>query len=227
METGHQHSEVCPYPRHRGGRQDHPARHLLPDARQLLLRRLLQEGGHLLRLGAGHHPAGPGRFRLRPGVDLGHRARPRLPPRLPRGGHRGQGDLAEGRRRRGPHPGPQPQGQLLAHGHPGPWWPLLGDLHRPRPRVRPGGWPGGRRGPLPGDLEPGLRDRGSLGGARQGRFRHRRAAQEPQHRHRRWPGANRPAAAGSRQHVRDRPGVPGDRQGRGAVGQALRRRPCR
>ena len=38
VETRHQHPEVRPYPRYRRGRQDHPPRHLLPDAGQLLLR---------------------------------------------------------------------------------------------------------------------------------------------------------------------------------------------
>src|SRR3712207_8222584 len=47
-------SEVRPHPRHRGGGQDHPARHVLPDERQLLLRRLLQGGGDPVRLGADH-----------------------------------------------------------------------------------------------------------------------------------------------------------------------------
>jgi alanyl-tRNA synthetase len=34
--------------------------------------------------------------------------------------------------------------------------PVLGALLRPWSLVRPGGWPGGRRGPVPGVLEPGL-----------------------------------------------------------------------
>ena len=50
-------AEVRAHPRHRGGRQDHPARHVLPDERQLLLRRLLQGRGDQLRLGAGHRLA--------------------------------------------------------------------------------------------------------------------------------------------------------------------------
>ena len=37
-------AEVRAHPRHRGRRQDHPARHVLRDVRQLLLRRLLQGG---------------------------------------------------------------------------------------------------------------------------------------------------------------------------------------
>ena len=38
------HPEVHPHQRHRRGRQDAPARHVLPDARQLVVRRLLQGG---------------------------------------------------------------------------------------------------------------------------------------------------------------------------------------
>ena len=44
-------------PRHRRGRQDHPAQHVLPDGRQLLLRRLLQGRGDRARLDAGHRLA--------------------------------------------------------------------------------------------------------------------------------------------------------------------------
>ena len=52
-----QRAEVRPHPRHRGGRQDHPARHVLPDERQLLLRRLLQGRRDPARLGADHRDA--------------------------------------------------------------------------------------------------------------------------------------------------------------------------
>ena len=58
----HQRAEVRAHPRHRGRRQDHPARHVLRDVRQLLLRRLLQGGRHRARLGPGHQV--PGRRRL-------------------------------------------------------------------------------------------------------------------------------------------------------------------
>ncbi len=44
--AGDQRAEVRAHPRHRGRRQDHPARHVLRDVRQLLLRRLLQGGRH-------------------------------------------------------------------------------------------------------------------------------------------------------------------------------------
>ena len=51
---------------------------------------------------------------------------------------------------------PGQEGQLLVDGHPGPVRPVLGDLLRPRAGVRPRGRSGGRRGPLPGVLEPRL-----------------------------------------------------------------------
>ena len=91
---------------------------------------------------------GRGRLRLRPGPDLGHR----LPRR-----RRGRRAVAAGRRApAGADPAPQWQGQLLGHGRARPRRPLLGDLLRPRAGARPRRRPGGRRGPVPGDLEPGL-----------------------------------------------------------------------
>ena len=50
----HQRAEVRAHPRHRGRRQDHAARHVLRDVRQLLLRRLLQGGRHRAGLGPDH-----------------------------------------------------------------------------------------------------------------------------------------------------------------------------
>ena len=54
LPAGDQRAEVRAHPRHRGGGQDHPARHVLPDERQLLLRRLLQGRRDPVRLGADH-----------------------------------------------------------------------------------------------------------------------------------------------------------------------------
>ena len=108
-------AEVRAHRRHRGGRQDLAARHVLPDERQLLVRRLLQGGGHLPRLGARHHAPGP--RRLRPGrrPDLAHRLR---------GRRRGVRDLARHHRRaRGADHPPRQARQLLAHGRPGPGGP--------------------------------------------------------------------------------------------------------
>jgi hypothetical protein len=63
---------VHPHQRHRRGRQDPAARHLLPDARQLVVRRLLQGRRDPLRLGAADHLRGGRRARLRPEGSLGH-----------------------------------------------------------------------------------------------------------------------------------------------------------
>ena len=94
---------------------------------------------------------GPGRrrrARLRPGHDLGHR----LPRR--RRGRRRSGS----RSRACPTSGSSVAagGQLLVHRRARPGRPVLGDLRRPRPRVRRGRRPGRRRGPVPRDLEPRL-----------------------------------------------------------------------
>ena len=56
----------------------------------------------------------------------------------------------------GAHPAARPQRQLLVDGRARPGRPVLGDLLRPRSRVRRGGRPDRRRGPLPRDLEPRL-----------------------------------------------------------------------
>ncbi len=50
--------EVRAHARHRRGRQDHQARHVLPDARQLVVRRLLQGRRDPVRLGADHQVPG-------------------------------------------------------------------------------------------------------------------------------------------------------------------------
>jgi hypothetical protein len=76
--------------RHRRGGPDHPAQHVLPDGRELLLRRLLQAGRDRARLAARHGQPGRGRLRVRPGPDLGHR----VPQR-----RRGRRPVAAGRRR--------------------------------------------------------------------------------------------------------------------------------
>ena len=71
VPAGGQRAEVHPHAGHRRGRQDQPARHVLPDERQLLLRRLLQGRRDPARLGAGHQAGRRGRLRPRPGADLG------------------------------------------------------------------------------------------------------------------------------------------------------------
>ena len=109
-------------------------------------------------------------------------------------------------------------------GVPGPGGPCSRDLLRPRPGVRPGGRAGRRRGPLPGDLEPGLhavRARARSAPRRTSTILGDAAA--PEHRHRPGPRAGRLPAAGRRQPVRDRRGLPGHRPGRRAGRQAVRR----
>ena len=109
-------------PRRRRSHQAPPR--VLRDARQLQLRRLLQDRDHPVELGADHRDVRP---RRRPVVD--HRARQR---------RRGRGHLARaGRRADGSHPAPRRQGQLLADGRHRPVRPVQRDPHRPRARVRP------------------------------------------------------------------------------------------
>ena len=157
------------------------------------------------------------RARLRPRHDLGDG----LPGR-----RRGRRRLAPHRRAaEGAHPAPGQEGQLLAHRRPRPGRPVLGDLHRPRPRVRPRRRPGGRprRRPVPGDLEPRLHAVRDRRGAEQGGVPRPRRAAEEEHRHRHGPGARRLPAAGRRQHVRDRRGRPGAAPRRRARRRHLRR----
>ncbi len=204
-------------PRHRGGRKDHPARHVLPDERQLLLRRLLQGGCHRVRLGAGHRFPGRRGVRLPPRPGLGHRLRGRRRVLRP---------VAQGgRAAHGADPAARQEGQLLAHGGRGTRWSVQRDLHRPRTGVRPGRWPGRRRGPVPGDLEPGVHAVRARQRAEQGGLRHPRRAAEQEHRHRHGPRAGGLPAAGQAQPLRDRRGLPRHRDGVAAVRPQVRRRP--
>ena len=168
MEARDQRAEVRAHPRHRGGRQDHPARHVLPDERQLLLRRLLQGRRHRAGLGAGHRRPGRRLLRLRPGHRLGHacsRTTTRRPgsgarsPACPRSGS-SAGGLAD---------------NYWHMGVPGPGGPCQRDLHRPRAGARPRRRAGRGRGPVPGDLEPRLHAGGPERGPQQGGLRRARA----------------------------------------------------
>ena len=93
--------------------------------------------------------AGRRRLRLRPGPALG-RPSTRTTTRPSTSGSRVIGVPEERIQRRGM------ADNFWSMGVPGPVRPLLGDLLRPRPRVRRRGRPGRRRGPLPRDLEPRL-----------------------------------------------------------------------
>ncbi len=108
-------------------------------------------------------------------------------------------------------------------GIPGPGRAVQRDLRRPRPGVRAGRRPRRGRGPVPGDLEPGVHAGGAGHRPGQGRLRRGAAAAAQEHRHRDGPGAGRVPAPGRGQPLRDRPGLPGDDPGRRAGGQDLRR----
>ena len=122
-------AEMLPHHRHRGGREHRPPPHLLRDARQLELRRLLQ--GRVDPLGLGALDRG---LRHGPGADLGDglrrrrgaRAWPRLPRRSRSGGAMGV-----------------PDERIVRLGREDNFWqaradrplrPLLGALPRPRSR---------------------------------------------------------------------------------------------
>ena len=217
-------AEVRPHTRHRGRRQDHPARHVLRDVRQLLLRRLLQGRCHRARLGPRHQ--------VPRGRRLGARGVPALPERATSTTRRRvelwkkvTGLPDERIVRLGQ------EGELLVHGRARARWAVLGDHLRPRPGVRPrrglralepAGHADRDRGPLPRVLEPGVHAGGAQRGPQQGRLRHRRPAAEAQHRHRHGSGAGGLPAAGQAEHVRDRHHAPGDREGRGAHRPPLR-----
>jgi hypothetical protein len=125
-----------------------PARTVLPDVRQLLLRRLLQGRAIQLAWELLTTPSRTGGYGLRPGPAVGDG----LPRR-----RRGRDIWAADRRRpAGAHPAPRHGRQLLVDGRPRPVRAVLGDLLRPRPELRRRGRPGRRRGPLPRDLEPRL-----------------------------------------------------------------------
>ena len=119
-DDGHQHPEVHPHTRHRRSRHHHPAQHLLPDGRELLVRRLLQASRHRAGLDAADQPGLRGRLRVRPRKTLGHGLF---------GRRRGRRTVAGGRRAAaGAHPAPRHGRQLLVDGHPRPVRPVVGDL---------------------------------------------------------------------------------------------------
>ena len=121
-------AEMLPHDRHRGGRQHRAPPHLLRDARQLELRRLLQGGVDRLGLGAVHRG-----LRHGPRADLGDRVRRR---RGAGAGARRRGDRAvEGAGHAGgADRAARPRRQLLAGRAVRPLRPLLGAV------------PGSRRG---------------------------------------------------------------------------------
>ena len=200
LPPGDERPEVRAHPGHRRGRQDDPPRHVLPDERQLLLRRLLQGRGDPLRVAAADAPGVGRRTRVRSRSPLGHRPPRRCGDGRPVAG----GDIGPARA----HPVPRQRGQLLAHRPARPRRLLLRDLLRPRPRLRIRGGTGGRRGPVHRDLEPRVHGVRAVRRAVEDRLRHQGRSARQEHRHRHGSGARRVPQAGRREHVRDRRGVP-------------------
>ena len=176
--------------RPRRRRLDRPPRLVLRDARQLLVRRLLQGRGDPLRLGVRDRAHGLPRR-----AALGDRVRRRSRARARRGRRRRAG-LARRRPAARAHRRPAALGELLAGGRHRPVRAVLRDLLRPRARAR-------LRRPdvraelralraLPRVLEPRLH------GVRPRRRRHADAAAAAEHRHRARPRARRHAPAGGR-----------------------------
>ncbi len=122
-----------------------PAPHLLRDARQFLVRRLLQAARHRACLDPDHQGVRPRKGQA-PGHRLSH-------------GRRGGRPLEEDRRplRREDHPHPDLR-QFLADGRHRPVRPVFGDLHRSGRGLsrRTARQPGRGRRPLPRILEPRL-----------------------------------------------------------------------
>ena len=217
LPAGDQRAEVRPHPRHRGGGQDHPARHVLPDERQLLLRRLLQGGRDPVRLGADHRAGRGRRARLRPRQDLGRPStwtttRPPTPgtasPACPR-----SASSAWARRTTTGTPAPPARPARARRST-----STAGRSSAPTAARR-------STSPATGSSRSGTSSSCSTsegGGRRQGLPDPRRAAEE-EHRHRHGPGAGGLPAAGRRQHVRDRRGRPGAAPRRRAGRRHLRR----
>ena len=171
VHARHQRAEVRAHPRHRGGRQDHAARHVLPDERQLLLRRLLQGRRHRARLGAGHPVAGRRRLRLPRVQAAGHRST-RTTTRRSGSGARSPAcptSASSGWARRtttGTWACPAPAARAARSSS------TAGRSTAPRATSR-------RRGPLPRVLEPRLHAVRARRRAQQGRLRHPRRPARP------------------------------------------------
>ena len=161
-------------------------------------------------------PAGSGRLRVRSRKALGHRLSRR------RRGHRAV--AGGGRAAARAHPASRHGRQLLVDGHPRTLRAVVGDLLRPRSRVRHRRRPRGQRGPLHRDLESRLHAERARRGHLQGELRDPRAVAAQEHRHRHGRRAGGVPAAGRRQRLRDRPDAPGHRPGRGHRPARLRRR---
>ena len=214
-----QRAEVRAHPRHRGRRQDHPARHVLRDVRQLLLRRLLQGRRHRARLGPGHPADRRRRLRAARGQALPQRLRRR---------RRGGRALEEGHRA-----ARRPDRPARARRRTTGRWACPGRAARARRssstaarRTAPTATSAPRTATWSSGTSSSCRTSSARSAAKED-FDIVGLAAEEEHRHRHGPRAGRVPAPGQGEHVRDRRHVPGDRAGRGAHRPPVRRRPRR
>ena len=131
---GHQHPKVHPHSRYRRGGHHHPAQHLLPDGRQLLVRRLLQARGHR---------SWPGTLLTNSVSEGGYGLNPeKLWATVYLDDDEACAAVAGDRRPAGrADPAPRHGRQLLVDGHPRAVRAVVGDLLRPRAGVRRRGRP--------------------------------------------------------------------------------------
>ena len=214
VEAGRGRAEVRPHAGHRRGRQDHPARDVLPDARQLVVRRLLQGRRDPLRLGAADQVRRRTAASASPRRSCGPPCCTATTSRTRSGGTRSAcrsrgSSAAASRTTTGTWACPAPAAPARRSTTTGP-------------RARQRGRPRGGRGPVPGGLEPGLHAGHAVGGARQGRLRRRGLAAVQERRHRHGPGADGVDPAGRRQPLRDRHHLQDPRQGGRAHRAGLR-----
>mmetsp|Transcript_28948 Transcript_28948/g.69139 ORF Transcript_28948/g.69139 Transcript_28948/m.69139 type:complete len:478 (-) Transcript_28948:1455-2888(-) len=187
--AGDDDAEVHPDQRHRERRRHRAPPHLLRDARQLLLWRLLQARGHQVGLGALHQGVWPPRI-----ACLGERLR---------GGRRGLCHLAgRGRRARVADQAHGGGGQLLGERADGAVRAVLRALLRPAPRARRG-----RRRPR-GRLEVHRVLQHGFHGAQPGAGRNDVAARQQEHRHGHGPRAHGADPPGNPEQLRDGPHIP-------------------
>ena len=174
LQARGQRAEVRAHPRHRGGRQDHPARHVLPDVRQLLLRRLLQGRRDRARLGPGHQvPRATAAAGSRRAGST--RASTTTTPRRSRSGRRSPACPTSGscgwarRRTTGRWACPARAARARRSSTTAARRTAPTSTRPPR-----AGHARRARGPPPGDLEPRLHAGRAQRGPQQGRLRHRR-----------------------------------------------------
>ena len=164
VQARHQRAEVRAHPRHRRGRQDHPARHVLPDERQLLASATTSRTGAIpLAWELLTGPQSRRRLRLRPRTGSGSPST-RTTTRPSTSGTRMVGVPLERIQRRG-H-----DDNYWYMGVPGPGGPVLEIYYDRGPEYGREGGPDRRRGPLPRDLEPRLHAVRARRGRGQGRL---------------------------------------------------------